>query len=236
MTAMQSRPGGVRAPDRRPRVVILDVFETKLQVSALRSRFVDVGRPGHEWELFFLRTLRDGMALTLAGGVRPFTEMARAALRTTTGHQLSEDALDHVLDGFGELPPHRDAEPALIALARARIPAHALTSGSAAVARHALDRAGLRSYLRDVHSCEEIGSFTPPARVYDWMCRQLDVPADRVALVAAHSWSVHGAVRAGLVGGLATRLEGAVPDVVARPHVSAERLDTVVDRLPTLPA
>jgi 2-haloacid dehalogenase len=64
----------------------------------------------------------------------------------------------------------------------------------------------------------------------------VDAPADRVALVAAHSWDVHGAVRAGLLGGLATRLEGAVPDVVARPHVAAERLDVVVERLLALPA
>lgn len=38
----------IRAAARRPRVVLLDVFETMLQVSALRGRFVDVGRPAHE--------------------------------------------------------------------------------------------------------------------------------------------------------------------------------------------
>jgi len=220
-----------RAPARRPRVVLLDVFETMLQVDALRSRYVDVGRPAHEWELFFTRTLRDGMALTLAGAALPFGEVARAALRTTARHTLSEQALDHVLGGFRELPPHPDVEPALMALARARIPAYAFTHGTAAVASDALDGAGLRSYLRGVLSCEEIHAFKPPVRVYDWACRQVDAPADRVALLAAHSWDVHGAVRAGLVGGLATRLEGAVPETVARPHVAAERLDVVVDRL-----
>ncbi|MFD1529834.1 HAD-IA family hydrolase [Pseudonocardia aurantiaca] len=229
-------PDRLRAPGRRPRVVLVDVFETILRVSALRSRFVDVGRPEHECELFFTRALRDGMALTLAGGVRPFADVARAALRTTTGHSLSEDALDHVLSGFGELPPYPDVEPALQALARARIPAYAFTQGSAGTARDALDAAGLRTYLRGVLSCEEITSFKPPARVYDWACRQVDVPGDRVALLAAHSWDVHGAVRAGLVGGLATRLEGAVPDTVVRPHVAAEHLDEVVAGLIALPA
>jgi 2-haloacid dehalogenase len=123
-----------------------------------------------------------------------------------------------------------------MALARARIPAYAFTHGTAAVACAALDRAGLRTYLRGVFSAEEIGAFKPPARVYDWACRRVETPGDRVAVVAAHSWDVHGAVRAGLVGGLATRLEGAVPDTVARPHVAAERLDVVIDRLLALPA
>jgi 2-haloacid dehalogenase len=226
----------VRAADRRPRVVLLDVYETMLQVEALSSRFVDVGRPDYEWELFFTRTVRDGMALTLAGGVRPFAEVARAALRTTTRHTLSDEALDHVLAGFGELPPHPDVEPALRALARARIPAYAFTQGAAAVASDALDRAGLRTYLRGVLSAEEIRSFKPPARVYNWACQQVDAPGDRVALVAVHSWDVHGAVRAGLVGGFATRLEGAVPDVVARPHVVGKDLELVADRLIALPA
>ena len=226
----------LRAPDRRPRAVLLDVFETMLAVDALGSRFVDVGRPAHEWELFFTRTLRDGMAHTLAGPTRPFADVARAALHTTTHHALSDEAVEHVLAGFATLPPHPDVEPALMALARARIPAYAFTHGAEVVAASALDGAGLRTYLRGVLSCEQIRSFKPPARVYHWACRQVDLPVDRVALVAVHSWDVHGAVRAGLIGGLATRLEGAVPDVVERPHVVAERLDVLVDRLIALPS
>lgn len=224
-----------RAPDRRPVAVLLDIFETVVQVDALADRFVAVGRPGPEWELFFTRTLRDGMALTLAGDARPFAEVARATLRTTTGHTLSDEALDHVLDGFRHLPAHPDAEPALAALADAGVPVWAFTHGSAAVASDALERAGLRVLLRDVLSAEAIASFKPPPRVYHWACSTIDRPPDRVALVAAHSWDVHGAVRAGLVGGLATRLEGAVPATVERPHVAAPGLDAVVDALLALP-
>jgi 2-haloacid dehalogenase len=225
----------VRAEGRRPRAVLLDVFETVLRVDALRSRFIDVGRPEYECELFFTRTLRDGMALTLGGGVRPFAEVARAALRTITGHTLSDPALDHVLEGFRELPPHEDVEPALMALARARIPVYAFTNGSIDVASDSLDAAGLRTYMRGLLSTEQIHAFKPPGRVYHWACQQVDVPADRVALIAAHWWDVHGAVRAGLVGALATRLEGRAPDISARPHVVAERLDEVVKHLLDLP-
>ncbi|MGI9002625.1 MAG: HAD-IA family hydrolase [Pseudonocardia sp.] len=229
------QPDRGRAPGRRPRVVLVDVFETMLRVEPLGSRFVAVGRPEHEWELFFTRTLRDGMALTLAGAAPPFAEVARAALRTTTGHTLSDEALDYVLGGFRELPPHPDVEPALAALAQARVPAYAFTHGTAAVACDALDRAGLRTYLRGVLSSEEIHAFKPLPRVYHWACQQVATPVDRVGLVAAHSWDVHGAVCAGLVGGLATRLEGAVPGVVVSPHVAADGLDTVVERLLALP-
>jgi 2-haloacid dehalogenase len=212
-------------------VVLFDVLETMLRLDALRSRFVDVGRPEHELPLFFARTLRDGMALTLAGGAPPFREVARSALIGTTGRVLSESAVQHVLDGFAELPPHPDVEPALIMLARARVPAYAFTHGEVEVLRRALDKAQLRSYLRGELSTEEIGSFTLSPEVYRWGCRKVGAEPARVALVAVHAWDVHGAVRAGLLGGLATRVEGGMSDVFDPPHVVAETLDEVVERL-----
>mgnify|MGYP001394644212 CR=1 FL=1 len=217
-----------RAPSRRPRVVLMDVLGTMLRVDALAARFVDVGRPEEEWKVFYARTLRDGMALTLAGGATPpFIDVARTALRTTVRHTLSEQALDHVLAGFRELPPYPDVEPALVALTRARIPVYALTHGDPDAARAALDRAGLRTYLREVLASQDIGAFKPRARVYHWACREAGSPPELTALVAAHSWDVHGAIRAGLIGGFATRLEGAVPETIDRPHVSATQLDDV---------
>jgi 2-haloacid dehalogenase len=225
-----------RAPDRRPRVVLIDVFETMLRVDALGSRFVDVGRAAEECRLFFARTLRDGMALTMTGSAPPFTDVARAALRAMTGSGLSPEAVEHVLSGLRELPPHPDVEPALLGLARARVPAYGFTHGDPAVAAAALDRAGLRTYLREVLSTQPVQAFKPAARTYHWGCQQVETSPDRTALLSVHSWDVHGAIRAGLVGALATRLEGGVSDVTDRPHVVAERLDDTVIRLLNLPA
>jgi 2-haloacid dehalogenase len=224
-----------RTRARRPKAVLFDVFETMLQLEGLRPRFADVGRPEHELELFFARTLRDGMAFTLAGDAPPFIEVARSALITTTGRSLSEEAVLYVLAGFEELPPHPDVEPALMMLASAGVPAYAFTHGSAEVAARALDKAQLRSYLRGTLSTEQLHSFKPPAAAYHWACRQVNTPPAQTALVAVHAWDVHGAVRAGLIGGLATRHEGGMSDVVAAPHVVADTLDVVVERLLALP-
>jgi 2-haloacid dehalogenase len=229
-----SAPERTRA--RRPKVVLIDVFETMLQLDGLRPRFVDVGRPEHELDLFMARTVRDGMAMTLAGAAPPFAEVARSALITATGRTLSEEAVGYVLAGFEELPPHPDVEPALMLLASAGVPAYAFTHGSAETVSKALDKAQLRSYLRGVLSCEQLSSFKPPPTVYHWACRQVNSGPGLTAMVAVNSWDVHGAVCAGLIGGLATRFEGGMSDVVVAPHVVAERLDDVVERLLALPA
>jgi 2-haloacid dehalogenase len=216
--------------------VLVDALETMLRVDALGSRFVDIGRSAEEAQLFVARALRDGMAFTLTGDAPPFGDVARSALRTVVGAGLAPDAVDHVLSGLRELPPHPDVEPALMGLTRARVPVYAFTHGDPAVAAAALDRAGLRTYLREVLSTQAVPAFRPAPRTYLWACAKLDSPPDRTALLTAHSWDMHGAVRAGLVGALATRSEGWVPDVVDPPHVWAERLDDTVIRLLNLPA
>jgi 2-haloacid dehalogenase len=223
----------VPVPARRPEVVLFDVFETLLQLDALRPRFVEVGRPPHELDLFFARTLRDGMAYTLAGDAPPFRDVARAELAATS--KLDDEQIDHVLAGFSELPLQADALPAFEALDRAGIPFYAFTHGSPDVVESAMTRAGVRGRFAGVFSAEAIHSFKPPARVYHWVCARIGSTPAATALVAAHSWDTHGAVRAGLLAGLATRLEGGPPAVVERPHVVAERVDEVVAGLLGLP-
>jgi 2-haloacid dehalogenase len=209
-----------------PEVVLFDVFETLLRLDALRDRFVAVGRPPHELELFFARTLRDGMAYTLAGEAPPFRDVARAELAATCG--LGEDQIDHVLAGFAELPLQPDAVPAFDLLDEAGVPFYAFTHGSAKVVESALGNAGVLDRFAGVLSAEAIRSFKPPARVYHWACERAGSRRETTALVAVHSWDTHGAVRAGLLAGLATRMEGGVPAVVERPHVVAERVDEVI--------
>ncbi|MQA07611.1 MAG: haloacid dehalogenase [Pseudonocardiaceae bacterium] len=209
-------------------------METLLALEPLRQRFVDVGRPGHELDVFFARTLRDGMAFTLAGQAPPFRDVARAELRTTSG--LDEDGIDHVLRGFGELPAQPDAERALALVAEAGIPAYAFTHGSAAMIGASMARSPVFDSLRGVLSSEEISAFKPPARTYHWACQQAGSQPHHTALIAVHSWDTHGALRAGLLAGFATRLEGRLSEVVDRPQVVAERLDEVVEGLLALPS
>ncbi|MBK1788171.1 haloacid dehalogenase [Prauserella cavernicola] len=220
-----------RARAARPDVVLFDVFETLVRLEPLRQRFTDAGRPGHELELFFARTLRDGMAYTLAGDAPSFRDVAAAQLDLTTGHTLSKAWRDHILDSFADLPLQPDAEPALDLLAAADVPAYGFTHGSSAILETIADCYGIRHKLRKVLSAEAIRSFKPPAKVYEWACEQTGTERSRTALVAVHSWDTHGAVRAGLLAGFATRLEGGLPAVAERPHVVAERVDQVVAAL-----
>ncbi len=225
-----------RAEARRPEVVLFDVFETLIRLEPLRDRLIEAGRPAHELELFFARTLRDGMAYTLAGNAPPFREVAAAQLAITSGYTLTAEQIEHVLAGFAELPAQPDAAPAVALLSGAGVPCYAFTHGSATNATKALERAGLLGSFAGVLSAEEVQSFKPPPAVYHWACGRVGSRPARTALVAVHSWDTNGAARAGLLTGLATRLEGGVPDIGEQPHVSGPGVDEVVAGLLALPA
>lgn len=136
-----------------------------------------------------------------------------------------------MLAGFTELPLHPDAEPAFDLLASEGVPAYGFTHGSSSILEAVLDKHGMRGKLAGVLSAEEIRAFKPPARVYHWACEKAGSTPAATALVAVHSWDTHGAVRAGLLAGFASRLEGGLPEPADRPHVQAERVDEVVRAL-----
>jgi 2-haloacid dehalogenase len=215
--------------------VLLDVYDTTLRVGVLRERFVDVGRPELECDVFLARAMRDGIAFSMAGADGSFGSYVREALRATTGHTLSEDALDHVMAGFSALPPQPDAEYALMALARAKVSVYAFGYGNERVLSDALDRSGLRTYLRGTISVDDLARLRPAAGAYHHGCRTAHAEPARTALVSVHAWDIHGAARAGLLTGLVCRGEGRVPATMEQPHVRGERLDQVVEALLALP-
>ncbi len=215
----------------QPRTVVFDVVETLMSLEPLRRRFSDIGLAPELLERWFDRLLRDGMALTLTGDYEPFPAVAAAALRTLARGEIDEDQVAHVLTGFGELPAHPDAQPAMQLLTDAGISVACLSNGTLETTTRFLERAGLDQYVDHVISVAEVRSWKPPARVYKYALDKLNRPAEQVALVAVHAFDCHGARRAGLTTGWARRREGHYAEVFAPPDVSAGDLVEVARAL-----
>jgi 2-haloacid dehalogenase len=121
-------------------------------------------------------------------------------------------------------------------LADAGVRVCCLTNGSADTTSGFLARTRLEPYVERVISVAEVGSWKPPARVYHHAADVLGLPPDRVALVAVHAWDCHGAKRAGLATGWASRLEGRYGRLFAPADVTGTDLTEVADGLLALPA
>ena len=216
---------------RRPRVIAFDVIETLFPLEPLRARIVAAGQPGHVLELWFTRLLRDAFALTATGDYRPFADIAAGALASATGHTLSEDAVRGIMAGFAELDPHPDVAAAFGRARQAGVPVITVTNGSPHATRGLLERAGVLGDVRQVLSVDDIRRWKPAPDVYHYAARACQLEPGQLALVAAHSWDIHGAHQAGLVTGWVSRLEGRFPPVFAPPDVAGAGLVEVVDAL-----
>ena len=220
----------------RPSAVAFDVVETLMSLEPLGGRLEEVGRPASLLSHWFSRLLLYGVGLSAAGDYVPFGEAAAEALRAVCGYQISDADVEYVLAGFGELPAQPDAGPAMARLAGAGVRMMCLTNGSADVTSAFLARAGLDRYIEAVASTAEVKSWKPPARVYHHALEILGLPAQRVALVAVHAWDCHGAKRAGLTTGWASRLEGRYGGLFAPADVTGADLAEVADGLLALPS
>lgn len=215
----------------RPAAVAFDAVETIFSLSPVSDALAGVGVA---LDLYFTRLLRDGFALAAAGDHQTFAEIARSAL-TAVAPGASEERLDRVIAAFAELPAHADAEPAVSALRDAHIGVVTLTNGSAETTRMLLEANGLARYFERVFSVDDFGRWKPSPDPYLHMARANGRSPGEIALVAVHSWDVHGAHRAGLTTGWCSRLEAGYPAIFHPPDVSGPDLVAVVEQLLALP-
>jgi 2-haloacid dehalogenase len=216
---------------RRPAVVAFDVIETLMSLEPLRARLTEAGQPPALLEAWYTRTLRDGMALSATGDYAEFADVAEAALRGLTNYTVSDEQVAAVMAGWDELPAFPDAAPAVTRLAQAGLRVACLTNGSADLTSSFLDRAGLGSLVDRVISVGEVYRWKPAGVVYRYAAEMLDVPPERMALVAAHDWDCHGAKRAGLTTGWVSRKSGGFGAPFAPPDVTGEDLTEVAAKL-----
>jgi 2-haloacid dehalogenase len=215
----------------RPAVVAFDVIETLMSLEPLRARLVEADQPAHMLEAWYTRTLRDGMALSAAADYVAFTDVAEAALRALTNYSISDEQITQVMAGFDELPAFDDAVPAVTLLADAGLRVACLTNGSAHLTSSFVNRTGLGSLVDRVIPAGEVYRWKPATVVYLYAAEVMDVPPERMALVAAHDWDCHGAKRAGLTTGWVSRKSGGFGTPFAPPDVTGEDLTEIAAKL-----
>ncbi|WP_217915738.1 haloacid dehalogenase type II [Miltoncostaea marina] len=217
--------GGGRA------VVVLDVNETLSDMAPLGRRFADLGLDPALARAWFAGVLRDGFALTAAGGDARFAAIAEAELRrlldaAAPGHDAGA-AVAHVLGGFATLGVHPDVPGGIAALADAGHRVVTLSNGAAAVAERLLAEAGVRDRVEACLSVEAAGAWKPARAAYLHAARACGVAPGDMTMVAVHPWDIDGAVRAGLRTVWISRDGAAYPPHFRPPGRTARGLDAL---------
>jgi 2-haloacid dehalogenase len=221
--------------NREPSVIVFDVNETLSDMAPLGGRFADVGAPEHLADLWFVTVLRDGFALTAAGSTERFATLAAARVREMLGAlPLDRDldgAVQHVMEGFTELPVHPDVPEGVRALRGTRRRLVTLSNGAAGVADQLLVSAGLRQEFEQLLSVEDAGVWKPAAAAYRYAARACSTDVADMLLVAVHPWDIDGAARAGMSTAWINRTGAGYPDYFTPPTHTVTALDQLADRL-----
>jgi 2-haloacid dehalogenase len=219
----------------RPSVIVFDVNETLSDMAPMASRFTEVGAPGLLATAWFATVLRDGFALTAAGGKEPFARLARGALDAVLAeaslNRPAPEAASHILAGFSDLSVHPDVPDGVRLLREGGLRLVTLSNGSADVAGKLLTTAGIRGEFEQLLSVEDAPAWKPAPAAYAYAARACSVTPAQMLLVAVHPWDIHGARQAGMVTGWITRGPAPYPGYFAAPDLRAQNLSALATQI-----
>jgi len=216
------------------RVIVFDVNETLLDLSALDPTFERIfGDAGarREW---FGQVLLSAMTLTLTERYRDFSAVGAAALEMVAGRRrvnLERADTQNVARAMRRLPPHPDVPDALARLHEAGLRLVALTNSAPDAMREQLANAGLRQYFSDMISVESARVLKPALAVYRTAADRLGVQTSDMLMVAAHGWDLAGAMTAGCATAFVARPGQVLEPLFDRPEIVEDDLGAVADRI-----
>jgi 2-haloacid dehalogenase len=161
--------------------------------------------------------------------------------------QVTNDALDYalsvlsiedavlrekLLDLYLALEAYPDARPCLEDLSRRAMPAAILSNGSPAMLEAAARSAGLREFIGEIISVEEVAVFKPDPRVYGRALDRLDLrEPNQILFVSANTWDAQAAQRFGFNVARIDRFGSRDENIPGRPQVLLSSLREVLEVL-----
>lgn len=216
------------------KVIVFDVNETLLDLRALDPHFERLFGSSSVLKEWFGQVLQSALLSVVIGPYADFGKVGRAALRMVAerhGVTLSDEDVTAIVGGMRTLPPHPDVVPGLKKLKAAGFRMATLTNSPPQVAQAQIANAGLADYFEQLLSVDAVGSLKPAAKVYEHAARSLNVALDQIRLVAAHSWDVAGAMRAGCRAAFVTRPGMVLDRLWDAPDIVGPTIDEVADAI-----
>lgn len=221
---------------RRRRVLVFDVNETMLDITALEPHFARAFGESQVLREWFSTLLLYSNVVTLAGPYADFGTVAGAALDMVAearGVRLASEDRNRILAGTRSLPAHQDVRPALERLRKDGFRLVTLTNSAPAVVDQQLKNAGLADVFERSFSVDTVKRFKPAPEPYHHVAQEMGVGVGDLRMVAAHAWDVLGALQAGCVAAFIARPGKVLFPLGPRPDIVAPDFQSVADAIAT---
>ncbi|HEU5374822.1 MAG TPA: HAD-IA family hydrolase [Ktedonobacteraceae bacterium] len=136
-----------------------------------------------------------------------------------------------LLGGLRQLPPHPDVPASLKRLREAGLRLVSLTNSTLAVSHTQLSSASLEGYFERQFSADTVRRLKPAPEPYQMVVRELGVSLADLCLVAAHTWDIAGALKAGCSAAFLARPGMVLDPLATRPAFVGADLQEIADQL-----
>ena len=220
----------------KPKVILFDVNETLLDLKGLQA---SVGKAlgGREdlLPLWFSTMLHHSLVDSATERYHNFGDIGVAALMMVAqnnGIELSEtDARKAIVTPLRSLPPHADVKDALKTLKERGYKLVSFTHSSNQGVKTQFENAGLIDFFDERLSVEDIKTYKPNLKSYQWACKKLGVEPGEAMMVAAHGWDCAGIKAAGLQSVFVSRPGKAMYPLGLPPDLVVKDLNELVEKL-----
>ncbi len=217
-----------------PQILVFDVNETLLDLAALDSQFESNFGTAAVRKEWFGQVLQLAFITTITGAYSDFGTIGNAALLVVEEkHErcLSDQQRTRILETMRKLPAHTDVKQGFERLRAGGWHMVALTNSTLQVAEAQLKNAGLRDYLDRVFSADSVRRLKPAREPYLMVARNLGVGTESLLFVAAHSWDIAGAAKAGCTTAFLARSGQVLDTLTPRPNFIASNADDLANQL-----
>jgi len=201
---------------------------------ALMPQFERVFGDGNVLFQWFGQVLQSALLTVVTGPYADFGKVGRAALEMVAarrGVAVTDADRQAIVGGMRTLPPHPDVLPAIQRLKDAGFRLASLTNSPPAVAEAQLANSGVAPFLDKIMSVDAVQRLKPAAEVYRHAADSFGVATGNIRLVAAHSWDVAGAMRAGCRAAFIARPGMVLDPLFDPPDIVGPDLGVVAERI-----
>jgi 2-haloacid dehalogenase len=216
-------------------LLIFDVNETLLDLEVLVPHFERIFGSSAVLREWFAQLILYAEAITLTEQYVSFGELGGAVLQMigkTRGIHITDAEIETIKDAVANMPAHPEVPAALDRLRRAGFRLFTLTNNPKKTCERQLQNAGIDAFFERQFSVDDgVRRYKPAREVYRAVEEHLGVPADRLCLIACHTWDTLGASAAGWKTVLVLRTGNAELAVGGQPLIISENLHDAAEKL-----
>ncbi|MDN2661901.1 haloacid dehalogenase type II [Psychromonas sp. 14N.309.X.WAT.B.A12] len=219
-----------------PKVIFFDVNETLLNLDNVgKSVSKALGGRDELVPFWFTTMLHYSLVSNETGEYHSFAEIGIASLEMIAKQQnidlTPEQAKTAVLTPFRDLAPHADVVEGLTRIRALGYKMITLTNSSDAGIAAQLKNSNLAQYFDGSLTVQNLQTFKPDLKVYQWAEKEMEVAPEDAMLIAAHAWDIAGADKVGWKTAYILRPGKALYPLANKPDLTGKDLIEIAKQL-----